>query len=672
MTKSIRSIRFKTFMLLLLELLLIGTFVTFWVYDLFNFKSLLSIEILAIALIVIAVINMFFVIFSIARISKIRQKTDLHAAEIIGADIQEAYNFGMIGLIVVDENDNVLWTNDLFSERQIHIMDENIFTWRPELIKLKENVEDDMVVKITLDSHVYEVKYLPDAMLYILKDITEYETLYTYSKEHSLVVGILMIDNYADVISNLDDNNDTVSNIRKAITEYAKKYDLLLRRFRSDSYFFICNYKSFEVIQNEDEFSLLDTVREFGAGDETPLTLSMGFAYDFPDVNKLNEMAVSAIDIAMSRGGDQVVVNKYGSELTFYGGKTEAQEKRNKVKVRVMGDSLVGIIKAASNILIMSHIDMDLDALGSALGVKAICDFLGKSSQIIYDPKLTERKTKYAVTTLFSREEINRMMISPGDCLDKLKANTLVIITDVHRPSMTMYPKLLEEANKVVVIDHHRRAEEFIESPVFNYVEPSASSASELVAELIRYCSLNPRISVPATYATIMLAGIFLDTNYYRAKTAGMRTFEASMILKDFGADNAQADEFLKDEYEEYALKTKIMSNMETPFYGVVISQADPKDIVERATLAKVANQTLQIKGVNACFVIGNTAEKETRISARSDGTVNVQMLLEKFNGGGHFTSAAALFVNSSIEEVSKKLVEVLDEHLSEARTGRV
>ncbi len=669
MIKALSKIRIRTLLLFSAQILVIAAFFALWHFDVFSLKDVVTIEAIALGLMLFTLIDIVFVTSIIARISKIRHKADLRAAEIIGSDVQEAYNFGAIGLLVVDESDVILWTNELFAERQINVMDLNVFEWQPKLRELKNSEEEDFTVKVDINSHIYEVKYLPDAMLYILKDVSEFESLYKYSKEQSPVVGVLMIDNYADVVANLDDNSDTVANIRKAIAEYAKKHGLLLRRYRSDAYFALCTYKSFEVMRANDQFSLLDAVRGFGAGDETPLTLSMGFAYDFPDVIKLNDMAVSAMDIAMSRGGDQVVVSRYGDELAFFGGKTEAQEKRNKVKVRVMADSLVGLIKASSNVLIMSHADMDLDALGSALGVKAICDHLNKNSLVVYDPKNTERKTRNAVTTMFSREELGRIMISPQDCLEKLKNNTLVIITDVHRPSMTTYPKLLEEATKVVVIDHHRRGEEFIESPVFNYVEPSASSASELVAELIRYSSSNPKISVPSSYATIMLAGIFLDTNYYRAKTAGMRTFEASMILKEFGAENSQADDFLKDEYEEYALKTKIMSNTHTPYYGVVVAQADDKDYIERATLAKVANQSLQIKGINAVFVIGNSAEKETRMSARSDGSINVQLLLEKMGGGGHFTSAAAVFTNSSITEVNQKLEEVLEQYLSVARS---
>ncbi|HPM07933.1 MAG TPA: DHH family phosphoesterase, partial [Bacilli bacterium] len=472
----------------------------------------------------------------------------------------------------------------------------------------------------------------------------------------------------SDVAGNLDDANDVISKVKNLIFDYAKEYGVLLRRYRNDAYFALCNFTSLQRMK-KDRFSLLEKVRELGAKEETPPTLSIGLAHDFPDVIKLNEMAGNAIDIAMSRGGDQVVVSKYGDELIFFGGKSEAQEKRNKVKVRVMADSVLSLIKNSSNVIIMGHTAMDMDALGACLGMRAICEYCNKSSHIVYDPKLMERKAKFAFTGAFSREELARITISPSDSIDKVRSNTLVIVCDVHRPSLTMAPKLLEKATKVMVIDHHRRAEEFIESPVFSYVEPSASSTCELVTELIRYSSANPRIEISPTYATIMLSGIFLDTTYFKSKNTGIRTFEASMVLKEYGADNSVADDYLKDEFEEYSLVTKIISTLKTPHYGVVYCVAEEGELIEVATLAKVANQCMQMKGVNAAFVIGNTDEKETRVSARSDGTINVQMLAEKMFGGGHFTSAGVTFKNGTIKKAEEKLLEVLNEYLNDARS---
>ena len=667
MTKELRKMKIRALFIVALELISAAALAVFYFYDFFNFRDIYIIEYLFATLSGFVVINVLFIWVMLVRLSKIRKKSDLKAAELIGNDVQEAYKFGMIGLVVVDENDIVLWTNDLFQERQIDLLDINILEWQPNLRELHD-ASPDVVVKIEVNSRNYDVKYLSDAGLYIFKDMTEYESIFEYSREQAPVLGIIMLDIYSDVAGNLDDANDVISKVKNLIFDYAKEYGVLLRRYRNDAYFALCNYSSLSRMK-KDRFSLLEKVRELGAKEETPPTLSIGLAHDFPDVVKLNEMAGNAIDIAMSRGGDQVVVSKYGDELIFFGGKSEAQEKRNKVKVRVMADSVLSLIKNSSNVIIMGHTAMDMDALGACLGMRAICEYCNKSSHIVYDPKLLERKTKFALTGAFSREELARITISPSDSVDKVRSNTLVIVCDVHRPSLTMAPKLLEKATKVMVIDHHRRAEEFIESPVFSYVEPSASSTCELVTELIRYSSANPRIEISPTYATIMLSGIFLDTTYFKSKNTGIRTFEASMVLKEYGADNSVADDYLKDEFEEYSLVTKIISTLKTPHYGVVYCVAEESELIEISTLAKVANQCMQMKGVNAAFVIGNTDEKETRISARSDGTINVQMLAEKMFGGGHFTMAGVSFKNGTIKKAEEKLLEVLNEYLNDARS---
>jgi len=667
MNKVFNKIRVAAIIFVAFELAILIALTLFYGFDWYNFRFFFSLDVILATIIGWSVLNLAFVIISVTAMGRQRQKSDLKAAEIIGTDIQEAYNFGMIGLAVVNDEQVVLWTNELFEDRQINIIDRQIFDFQPALKELSTTTPSN-TVKIEINTRDYEVKYLSEAHLYIFKDVTAYESLYKYSKEQAPVIGVIVLDNYTDSSIDIEENNDIILSIRNTIFEYAKEYGILLRRYRSDAYFALCNYESLAKMK-ADNFSLIDRVRKLTKDTETYITLSIGFAHDFPDdFVKLNEMATSAIDIAISRGGDQVVVNQYGEELAFYGGRTQVQERRNKVKVRSLADGLIGLIKNSSNVLIMSHSDMDLDALGSALGVKAMVDSVGKPSKLLYAPKLAEKKTRMAVTTMFSRDEIEKITIAPKDALDLLKPDTLVIVTDVHRPSLTMFPKLLDEATKVVVIDHHRRAEEFIENPVYSYVEPSASSASELVAELIRYASPNPRITIPAPYATIMLSGIFLDTNYYRAKTAGMRTFEASMFLKESGADNSLADTFLKDDYEEHNLITKIMANSKTPYYGIVVALADPSDIIDRAALAKVANMNIQIKGVNATFVIGKTDAKEVRISARSDNTINVQFLLEKLGGGGHYSQAACAFANLTIEEAEAKLLEVLETYLPAAR----
>ena len=668
MKQTLKRTKIIVFILIVIEILGIAAFGVLYYNNILDLQNIVTIPMLFVGVASIVGIDVILLWVEIIIFSRIRHQTDLKAADLIGADVQEAYNFGMIGLVIVDENNTVLWVNELFKERKIDILDLNIVEWQPALQDLI-GAPSTAVAKIELNTRNYDVKYLADAGLFIFKDVTEYETIYTYSRKQAVVVGTIMIDNYSDLTGNADDSNDVISKVRNAIFEYARDNQVLIRRYRNDGYFLICNYESLQKMMN-DKFSLLETIHKIGEKEDTPPTLSIGIAHDFPDVVKLNEMANSAIEIAMSRGGDQVVVSRYGQDLMFFGGKSEAQENRNKVKVRVMADSVISLIKNSSNVLIMGHTMADMDAIGACLGMKAICEYCAKPALIIYDPKVTERKTRGAITSTFSREDIAKIMVSPNDAMDKLKNNTLVIVVDVHRPSMTMAPKLLEKATKVMVIDHHRRSEEFIESPVFAHIEPSASSSCELVAEFVRYASVNPRIIIPTNYATIMLSGIFMDTNYFKAKTCGIRTFEASMILKEFGADNSAADDFLKDEFEEYTLITKIISTLKTPYYGVVYCVADEDDIIEAATLAKVGNQCMQMRGVNACFVIGKTAVNEVRISCRSDGSVNVQLLAEKLNGGGHFTQSAATFKNTSIDRVESRLLDVLNEYLNDARNS--
>ena len=635
-------------------------------FDLFSFRDFVNPVLAFIVLGSALIVDIIYVWAIIFYFSKIRQKTDLRAADLIGSDIEEAYNFGMLGLAVVDENNVVLWTNTLFKERAIEILDENILEWRPELKELTEG-SSKAVVKIQFNNRNYDVKLLKEAGLYIFKDTTDFETITEYSKRQAVVIGQIIIDNFSDVSGNGEETNDVLSKVRTAIYDYARDFSALLRKISNDAYLIICNFESLGKMI-ADKFSLLDKIHEIGEKEATPPTLSIGIAYDYPDVVKLNDMSVSALEIATSRGGDQVVVSQYGQDLTFFGGKSEAQENHNKVRVRVMGDAVISLIRNSQSVIIMGHSMLDMDAFGACVGIKAICDTLGKQSRIVYNPKSIERKTKGALVTTFPKEEMNKVFVSESEGLDMLKGNTLVVVCDVHKTSMVLAPKIIEKANKVMIIDHHRRGEDFIESPIFSDIDSSASSACEMIAELIKYASSNPRVKIPAAYATVMLSGIFMDSNFFKSTTSGARTFEACMFLKECGADNAKADDFLKDEFEEHALVNKILANTKTPYYGIVYCMAEDEDIIEPATLAKVGNACMSMKGINASFVIGKTATDEVRISCRSDGTINVQLLAEKMSGGGHFTQAACSFKHYSLEAAETRLLNVLNDYLNDAR----
>ncbi len=649
---------------------LIGYAVLFVFVQLNYFEEYLTDIMIALSTIFF-ILDLIFVMWFLFHISKARAKSDVKAIDIVGKDIHEIYTFGKLGIVITDENHKIFWTNEWFPRSSSLLIDKDIFVWQPDLIELmnqskNEDSSHKEPKKIKINSQIYEVEFIQNARIFLFKDITDIESISKFSNDHSPAVGIIAIDNYSDIAALLDDVtiNDMLASVHKIVANYAKKYNLLVRKFRTDSYIVLCTRASYERMY-EDKFSVVQKVHDEVESGDNDLTISIGFSVGFDDYVKLSDMASAALDVALSRGGDQTVISPYGGNFIFFGGKSEAKSKRSRVRSRVLSQSLMALIEDAEDIYIMGHMDADLDALGSCLGLYCFATRSGKKAHIVYEEDLIEAKTRKAFKKTFTKEEIKELTVTPQEALRMMKKESLLILTDVHRPSICLSREVVEKAKNIAIIDHHRRAEEFIDKPLFVHIEPSASSASELVAELIRYNEHH--IEIPPHYATMMLAGIFLDTNFYRQKTSA-RTYDASLILKEYGADNQIADDFLKEEYEEYALKTRIMSNSSTPYYGVIISLADANDIIDRTILAIVAQETLSIKGVNACFVIGRTGEKEIRISSRSDGTINCQMLLEKLGGGGHYTASAAAFQEKTIEEVNEMLRNVLDQYLADAR----
>ncbi len=687
MIRAIIKLRSRAIFMVVIEVIALIFINLAYFLDLFGTREFFTPIIVFVFSCAILFINLVVFILLTFHISKIRKKTNFELVTLLGGDVKEAYNFGMLGLIVVDQDFNVTWASELFKERRLHVIDKNLLTWKPELTRLVElseamadNVDD--TIKVEIESRNYEVKYLSKAGLFLFKDITEFEYLFESNQSNAPVLGLIVIDNYVDIVVKGEHSNAVFATANGIIVDYLASFGVLMRQYRDDGYLLILNNQSFNKLY-ADKFSLLQKIKDGTANLDYQLSLSVAFALNFPDVLKLNELVLNAIDTAMARGGDQVVIARYGEESEFIGGATSQAEKRNKTAIRLYADTIFRHIREAKNILIMTHSDTDLDALGASLGLKAMADYVKKTqkgskfqfqpARIVYNPNLTELKTKMAVNRMFTKSEIGEMFITPEELDEQKGANslvssgTLLIIADVSRPTLTLYPKLLERVDKVMIIDHHRRTDEFIDQRLYDYIETSASSTCEIITELLHYGN-TPNFVLPSKFATFMLAGIYLDTNYFRTKTTGSRTFLASMVLEDWGADVMTADDFLKDNVEEYALITKIMSSMTTISFGIVFLKADETDIVTPETLSKVANQSMRIKGIQAAFVIGYTGPKQVKVSARSDGDVNVQFLLEKIGGGGHQASAAAVFNDKTIKEIQELVEDVVNQNLSKAK----
>jgi c-di-AMP phosphodiesterase-like protein len=497
-----------------------------------------------------------------------------------------------------------------------------------------------------------------------MKDVTQYDNLYdTYINEAPVIFNI-NIDNYSDVLAILDDTktSELEARVRMTINEWSINNRVFLKKIRNDAYIALIQESTYQNILKQ-KFSLIEDIKKI-VEEENNFTISIGIGRGINDFVKLSELASSAMDVALSRGGDQCVVNTYGKNMEFYGGGSESKSKRHKVKVKVVSKSLSALIQSYDSIYIMGHDQADFDAIGACLGMYSITKQMNKNVRIIYDDKSVEFKARRAFRESFEKEEIDEMIIKPNKAIEEMDENSLLILVDVSNAEITMSQKVVDAAEKIAVIDHHRPGEKLL-SQIFSYQESAASSTCEMVSEIIRYSE--NKIRVTPEVATYMLTGILLDTNNYKNRT-GSRTYEASMILKEYGADNVQATEFLKEEYEEYQLKTKIMANSETPYYGVVVCYASEEDIIDRTMLAMVGQEVLNVKEIKACFVIGKISDTNVGISARSDGTINVQKIMESLNGGGHFSSAATQIEEVTIEEAKKMLYSKLEGFVGDTR----
>lgn len=604
--------------------------------------------------------NVFYIIHVLERMENQARKNFINVSSALGADISEAYRFGEIGLLGYDGNQEIIWTSELFLDRKLQLLGMNVLQIMPALKPFfGDLLEKPFEIKMDYAARSYAVMHLSELRILIFKDISEREHLYRMRKEEALVVSTIVLDNYADIVTlgKGETYSQLEGDIRKAILDWAKDYDMLIRRIKDDTYLAFMSELVYAKVAKENFRPLLQ-VREINKKSEIALTISMGFGRGNPEVARLAELSASAIDVALSRGGNQVVVNNYGSHMEFHGGGADKKIKKNAVRTRVLSLSLFAHLQSNQAVLIVPHDEADFDALGSAFGLYALAKSAKRQAYIVIEEAQIEPKTRAGLRQLFKKEELDAMWMAPSKALDAYNVNTLVIMTDFHRPMLATAPKLLEAAKRVAVLDHHRRAEDVIDNPIFNVIDPTASSTSEIVVELIRYNK--EKVDLPSSFATLMFAGMLLDTNNFKAHTT-TNTFEAATYLKERGADNVKADSFMKDEYEEYLLKTKIMSNLESPHFGIMVAAASPSDIIDRTALAKAGDEAMSVNGIKAIFVIGRIAENQVGISARSDGTMNVQMIMEKMGGGGHFSSAAVQLDGQDIAKARQDLLDMLN-----------
>ncbi|MDD4154893.1 MAG: DHH family phosphoesterase [Bacilli bacterium] len=636
------------------------------VFGYFEFPAYFSFiarpDILAYAAFGFMVIGIFVAFRVIRHMEIASRRTMFTIKNTLGADFSEAYVFGEIGMAVYNDNEVFIWNSELFDIRNIALIGEKVNDKFPALKPFfGDAVKKPKEIPVFYNQRKYSVMALPDLNLLVFKDITENERLIIQQKEQRVVFAFIVLDNLVDVTRyNVEEDVLILEqNIRKAIMEWGKKNNCYLRKEKDDTYFAILQESDFNNIA-QDKFKIINDVYDMSRDNTITLTISIGIGRGTNDYIRLAELASSAIDVALSRGGNQGVVNNYGSNMEFFGGANTTKVKRSRVKTRVIAQSLLTHIQKSNQIFVVPHEQADFDAIGSALAMQKLCAATRRKAYIVVEENQIEDKARLALNEMFKKKDLNEVFISARKAMELLasEAESLVISVDMHRAVIATAPKLFEGARRVAIVDHHRRAEDAIDNPVFSYIEPSASSTCEVVIEIIK--ALDLEVEINEKIATYMLLGIYVDTNGFKGTTSS-GTFEAAMYLKELGADNSTIENYLKEQYEEYILKTKILANMEIPYFGVVVASAPEDQIIDRTLLAKAGQEAVEVKGIKSVFVIGYIAQGIVGISARSDGSFNVQVVMEKLGGGGHYSSAGCQLKNTTIQAAKEKLIETME-----------
>lgn len=468
------------------------------------------------------------------------------------------------------------------------------------------------------------------------------------------VAAILMLDNYEDLMKACEDTQRSavLAQIDEKLQIWANAGQGILLKTDRNHYLFLFEEQYFQHFVDE-KFSILDTVRAIRVAENIHPTLSIGIGKDSPSIPELYKNAKLSLEMALSRGGDQAVVRNQ-VDFAFYGGCTKATEKRTKVKSRVMANAFRELIADAGEVYIMGHSFADMDAVGAAAGICCTARKRGKQARIVIDREHTAAET--LIARLDALPEYSGVFLTPAEAFLQMRADTLLVVVDTNRPDMVENPQLLESCNRVAVIDHHRRAATYIENAAFNFHEPYASSASELVTELLQY--LVEPTDLLREEAGALLAGIVLDTKHFTQRTGG-RTFEAAAFLRRSGADTAEVQRLFQGDLKDMVTKYDIIRRAEMYRSNIAVSVVEEPG-VDRVAAAQAADDLLTLKGVQASFVI-YAAEGAVLMSARSLGEINVQVILEALGGGGNSTTAGARIEDTDPESVRQQLIGVLD-----------
>ncbi|WP_227936913.1 DHH family phosphoesterase [Alkalihalobacillus deserti] len=566
-----------------------------------------------------------------------------------------------IGIILFNEEHVIQWGNPYISSFIANdVIGKNLEEVSKELDELIESDETSKTIQI--GRFTYHVTLELDERLIYFQDITENEETKERYEEAQTVIALIYLDNYDEVTQGMEDQvrSRLMSQVTLALNNWANDNEIFLRRTASDRFMAVMNMKALQAIE-ANRFDILDQIREITAKENVPITLSVGVGTGENSLRELGLLAQSSLDLALGRGGDQVAIKRKNGKVTFFGGKSNALEKRTRVRARVISHALRDFVLESEKVFIMGHKNPDMDAIGAAIGVQKIADVNDKEASIILNHHDINHDVQKLMEEVENHDDLWSKFITPNEALEEVTPGTLLIVVDTHKPSLVIEPKLLDAVERIIVLDHHRRGEEFIKDPVLVYMEPYASSTAELVTELLEY---QPKmLKMDRLEATALLAGIIVDTKSFAVRT-GARTFDAASYLRSNGADTALVQTLLKEDLEHYVKRAKLIETAEFYREGLAIAMADEEETYSQIIIAQAADTLLSMKGTVASFVISKRKDGIISISARSLNEVNVQLIMESLNGGGHLTNAATQLEEMSLEEAKHQLQEAIDDYL--------
>ena len=563
-------------------------------------------------------------------------------------------------MCIINNDGKVTRANSRIADVFIYdgIVDADIYALTGVKLSEYRNGSHDKDILISRNGKVFKILTTPlseeaDApMLICFHDVTSHETLKSLYRAEMTCVAVISIDNFDELSSSTaeDQRSALVTRIDKAVRQWAAGAEASITRFKDHMYIaFMERSRCDRLI--EGKFAILDEVREFETGADFPATLSIGIGIGGRTAAKTDRFAYAALDLALGRGGDQAVV-KRGNKLEYYGGKTQTVEKSNKGKSRIMAHAIKQLMDQSSKVMIMGHKNPDMDVFGAALGIYRLAVNANKEAHIILNRCTDNTAEIYAQ----AKETGVYSFISGEKAMAIADSETLAVVVDTHRPSLAECPELLGATDRIVIIDHHRKAEESIENPTLSYMEPYASSTSELVTEIMQYTQ--DRKNFSKFEAEALLAGITVDTNRFAGKT-GVRTFEAASWLRRMGADTSAVKRFFQSDAAAFKVKAKCVAGAEFLECGAALSICEGPNREMQLLNAQAADMLLDIKGIKASFVAGLHSDGFTAVSARSLGEINVQLIMEEFGGGGQLMAAGAQ-TDMSPEDVLARLRAIL------------